>query len=340
MQTHQPLTFPIFSAPKIKHRILNHWDNLDGTIERGYAGHSLWDWHKLPDYLSPRYTDYARACASVGINGTVLTNVNANALILTRQYLVKVAALANVFRPYGIRVYLTARFSAPIEIGGLSTADPLDPAVIAWWNAKADEIYDLIPDFGGFVVKANSEGQPGPHEYGRSHADGANLLANALAPHGGLCMWRAFVYSHEDTEDRHKQAYTNLSRSMARSLLTLSCRSRTARLISCRANPIIRSLARCRKRRSCSKSRSRRNISVRGRIWPISRPCTKRCSIRIPDARARVQPSPASSTVHLIGTLFQGTLKKEGFNPLLNPLKARIAGCLPPLSPFTWERGS
>ncbi|MBI1257817.1 MAG: alpha-glucuronidase [Chloroflexi bacterium] len=210
LQMHQPLDFPLTSAPKIQHRILNHWDNLDGTIERGYAGHSLWDWHKLPDYLSPRYIDYARACVSVGINGTVLTNVNANALILTPQYLEKVAALANVFRPYGLRVYLTARFSAPIEIGNLPTADPLDPAVIAWWNAKADEIYALIPDFGGFVVKANSEGQPGPGDYGRTQADGANLLANALAPHGGLCIWRAFVYTHEDAEDRHKQAYNEL----------------------------------------------------------------------------------------------------------------------------------
>ncbi len=211
LQMHRPLSaLAILSAPKIQHRILNHWDNLDGTIERGYAGHSLWDWHKLPDYLAPRYTDYARACASIGINGTVLTNVNANALILTQQYLVKVAALANVFRPYGIRVYLTARFSAPIELGGLATADPLDPAVIAWWQAKADEIYALIPDFGGFVVKANSEGQPGPHEYGRTHADGANMLAQALAPHGGLSIWRAFVYSHEDAEDRHKQAYSEL----------------------------------------------------------------------------------------------------------------------------------
>ncbi|MEO8397723.1 MAG: alpha-glucuronidase family glycosyl hydrolase, partial [Chloroflexota bacterium] len=211
LQMHRPLSeLNTLSAPKIQHRILNHWDNLDGTIERGYAGHSLWDWHKLPDYLAPRYTDYARACASIGINGTVLTNVNANALILTQQYLVKVAALANVFRPYGIRVYLTARFSAPIELGGLATADPLDPAVIAWWQAKADEIYALIPDFGGFVVKANSEGQPGPHEYGRTHADGANMLAQALAPHGGLSIWRAFVYSHEDAEDRHKQAYSEL----------------------------------------------------------------------------------------------------------------------------------
>ncbi|MEO8396773.1 MAG: alpha-glucuronidase, partial [Chloroflexota bacterium] len=136
--------------------------------------------------------------------------VNANALILTHQYLVKVAALANVFRTYGIEVYLTARFSAPIELGRLATADPLDPAVIDWWQAKVDEIYKLIPDFGGFVVKANSEGQPGPHEYGRSHADGANMLAQALAPHGGLSIWRAFVYSHEDAEDRHKQAYSEL----------------------------------------------------------------------------------------------------------------------------------
>ncbi|MBI5958919.1 MAG: alpha-glucuronidase, partial [Chloroflexi bacterium] len=161
LQTHQPLHFlSVISAPKIKHRLLNHWDNLDRTVERGYAGFSLWDWHKLPDYLSPQYKDYARANASIGINGTVLTNVNANALILTRQYLIKVAALADVFRPYGIRVYLTARFSAPIEIGGLKTADPLDSAVIAWWNTKAAEIYEFIPDFGGFVVKANSEGQP------------------------------------------------------------------------------------------------------------------------------------------------------------------------------------
>ncbi len=188
-------------------RVLDHWDNLNRTVERGYAGFSLWDWHKLPDYLDPRYTDYARANASVGINGAVLTNVNANATSLTAEYLAKAAALASAFRPYGIRVYLTARFSAPIEIGGLPTADPVDPAVAAWWKAKADEIYRAIPDFGGFLVKANSEGQPGPQDYRRTHAEGANVLADAVAPHGGVVMWRAFVYSHEVPGDRAKQAY-------------------------------------------------------------------------------------------------------------------------------------
>src|SRR5690606_19552835 len=153
---------------------LDHWDNLDRTVERGYAGFSIWDWHKLPDYVSPQYTDYARACASVGINGAVLTNVNANALVLTPPYLRKVAALADVIRPYGVRVYLTARFNAPVELDGLASADPLDPVVMAWWRRKVAEIYEHIPDFGGFLVKANSEGQPGPCDYGRSHADGAN----------------------------------------------------------------------------------------------------------------------------------------------------------------------
>jgi len=200
----------IISAPKINYRLLNHWDNLDRTIERGYAGFSLWDWHKLPDYLSPQYKDYARANASIGINGVVLTNVNANALVLTPQYLIKVAALANVFRPYGIRVYLSARFSAPIEIGGLNTTDPLDPGVIDWWQHKTDEIYSLIPDFGGFLVKANSEGQPGPRDYGRSHADGANMLAKAVVPHGGIVCWRAFIYDDKTPDDRAKQAYSEL----------------------------------------------------------------------------------------------------------------------------------
>lgn len=212
LQTGEPLDgLNIASTPRIRRRLLNHWDNLDRTIERGYAGFSLWDWHKLPDYLDPRYTDYARACASVGINGAVLTNPNANALLLTRQYLEKAAALANVFRPYGIHVYLSARFTAPLEIGGLKTADPLDPGVIDWWRAKADEIYTLIPDFGGFLVKANSEGQPGPHDYGRTHAEGANLLAGALAPHGGVVFWRAFIYDQRNLDDRAKQAYDELT---------------------------------------------------------------------------------------------------------------------------------
>ncbi|KAF1685315.1 alpha-glucuronidase [Pseudoxanthomonas broegbernensis] len=208
-QTGQSLSsLDLRESPKVKIRVLNHWDNLDRHVERGYAGESIWDWHRLPDWLDPRYTDYARANASIGINGTVLNNVNTSAQALTPMYLDKTRALAGVFRPYGIKVYLSARFSAPIEIGGLKTADPLDPAVRRWWKAKADEIYALIPDFGGFLVKANSEGQPGPQDYGRSHADGANMLAEAVAPHGGIVMWRAFVYSHEEPDDRAKQAYT------------------------------------------------------------------------------------------------------------------------------------
>tara|TARA_R100000365_G_C2748692_1_gene81355 strand:+ start:23857 stop:26016 length:2160 start_codon:yes stop_codon:yes gene_type:complete len=198
----------VTSRPKTQLRLLNHWDNLDRHVERGYSGQSIWDWHRLPGYVDPRYTDYARANASIGINGTSLTNVNSDATVLTPHYLEKVAAIADVLRPYGIKVYLTARFSAPIELDGLATADPLDPAVQTWWQAKTDEIYDYVPDFGGFLVKANSEGQPGPQDYGRSHAEGANMLAKAVAPHGGVVMWRAFVYSAEEPEDRVKQAYT------------------------------------------------------------------------------------------------------------------------------------
>lgn len=197
----------VTERPAYEHRILNHWDNLDGTIERGYAGFSIWNWHQLPEYIDQRYIDYARANASVGINGTVVTNVNANSLVFREDYLDKAAALADVFRPYGIKLYLTARFSSPMELGGLSTADPLDPAVIKWWKEKAEEIYTRIPDFGGFLVKANSEGQPGPREYGRSHAEGANLLADALAPHGGIVVWRAFVYTDKEGGDRFREAY-------------------------------------------------------------------------------------------------------------------------------------
>jgi alpha-glucuronidase len=209
MQTGQSLEqLDLRDAPQTRVRLVNHWDNLDGHVERGYAGASIWDWWKLPDYLDPRYTDYARANASIGINGAVLNNVNANATILTPRYLQRVAALAGSLRPYGIRVYLSARFSAPMEIGGLRTADPLDPAVRQWWQAKANEIYALVPDFGGFLVKANSEGQPGPQDYARTHADGANMLADAVAPHGGIVMWRAFVYSQDNPDDRANQAYT------------------------------------------------------------------------------------------------------------------------------------
>jgi alpha-glucuronidase len=197
----------IASNPKIKTRILNHWDNLDRTVERGYAGFSIWDWHRLPEYIDPRYTDYARANASIGINATVLTNVNANAQLITPDYLEKVKVLADLFRPYKIRVFLTARFSAPMEIGGLKTADPLDPEVRQWWKTKTEEIYKYVPDFGGFLVKANSEGQPGPQNYNRTHADGANMLAEAVAPHGGVVVWRAFVYDNNVPDDRAKQAY-------------------------------------------------------------------------------------------------------------------------------------
>ena len=207
MQTNMDISnLDIESYPKIKLRLLNHWDNLDRTSERNYAGFSIWDWHRLPDYISPQYKDYARANASIGINGAVLNNVNANATILTHSYLLKIKALAEVFRPYGIKVYLSARFSAPIEIGGLKTADPLDPEVQQWWKDKVKEIYSLIPDFGGFLVKANSEGQPGPQDYKRTHADGANMLADALKPFNGVVMWRAFVYA-TIPEDRIKQAY-------------------------------------------------------------------------------------------------------------------------------------
>lgn len=208
LQTNQSIAdLNIVSAPKLKLRLLDHWDNLDRTVERGYAGFSIWDWHRLPTYIDHRYIDYARANASIGINGVCLTNVNANAIVLRESYLLKVKVLADVFRPYGIKVYLTAKFSAPIEIGKLHTADPLNDSVKAWWKNKADEIYKLIPDFGGFLVKANSEGQPGPQNYGRTHADGANMLADAVGLHNGIVIWRAFVYSNENPEDRHKQAY-------------------------------------------------------------------------------------------------------------------------------------
>lgn len=211
LQTEQPLDrLQIDQKPRLKLRLLNHWDNLDRSIERGYAGQSLWKWDELPQHVDPRLTDYARANASIGINGTVLNNVNANSQFLTAEYLDKVAAIANVFRPYGIRVYLSARFSAPIEIGKLPTADPLDPTVAQWWKKKADEIYKVIPDFGGFLVKANSEGQPGPRTYNRTHVDGANMLAAAVAPHHGIVMWRAFVYDMKPGYDRAGAAYENL----------------------------------------------------------------------------------------------------------------------------------
>lgn len=195
----------IEEEPTYDLRMLNHWDNLDGTIERGYAGHSLWKWQEMPKSISPRYEQYARACASVGINASVLNNVNAASEMLSIGYLQKVKVLADIFRPYGIKVYLCVNFDSPKELGGVPTADPLDDAVIQWWKTKVKELYSIIPDFGGFLVKANSEGKTGPCDYGRTHADGANMLADALKPYGGVVMWRAFVYKPA-SKDRAMQA--------------------------------------------------------------------------------------------------------------------------------------
>lgn len=208
LQTQQDIrALAVSSSPRIRRRLLSHWDNLDGSIERGYAGLSLWKWTELPHTIDPRYHDYARACASIGINGTVLNNVNAQVESLSTDYLIKAAALAEVFRPYGLRVYLSPLFSAPMQLGGLGTSDPRDPAVAAWWQEKVEEIYRLIPDFGGFQIKANSEGQPGPRDYGANYAEGANMLAQALELHGGLLLWRAFVYDPTIDADRAKCAY-------------------------------------------------------------------------------------------------------------------------------------
>jgi alpha-glucuronidase len=213
MQTTQSIdSLDITERPALQLRLMNHWDNLNGSIERGYAGRSIWQWNELPETLSPRYKDYARVCASIGINGAVINNVNADPRILSPEYLRKVAALADVWRPYGVRMYLSVNFASPVRLGGLQTADPLDQDVIDWWRAKADEVYDLIPDFGGFLVKANSEGQPGPKTYGRTHAEGANMLADALAPHKGNVMWRAFVYDVDVDPDRAKRAYLEFTR--------------------------------------------------------------------------------------------------------------------------------
>lgn len=193
----------IKEEPAYERRILNHWDNLDNTVERGYAGWSIWHWGEpVPTDL---ILDYARLNASIGINGSVLNNVNATPEILRHDNLERVAQIADIMRPYGIKVYLSVNFSSPAALGGLENSDPLVPQVRQWWKEKVAEIYELIPDFGGFLVKANSEGLPGPQDYGRTHADGANMLAEALEPHGGIVMWRAFVYSPK-SPDRANQA--------------------------------------------------------------------------------------------------------------------------------------
>lgn len=194
----------IREEPSYERRILNHWDNLDNTVERGYAGWSIWHWGEpVPVEL---IKEYARLNASVGINGSVLNNVNATPEMLRRDYLERVAEIADIMRPYGVRVYLSVNFSSPAQLGGLPDSDPLRPEVQKWWADKVAEIYGLIPDFGGFLVKANSEGLPGPQDFGRTHADGANMLADALKPFNGIVMWRAFVYSPKSS-DRACQAY-------------------------------------------------------------------------------------------------------------------------------------
>lgn len=192
--------------PRLAWRMLNHWDNLDGTVERGYGGLSLWKWDDLPGTVDPRYRDYGRACASVGINGAVLNNVNAGAEILSDPYLDKVAVLSGILREYGMRTLLSVSFASPQRLGGLPTSDPLDASVRLWWRERIQALYERIPDFGGFLVKADSEGQSGPLAYGRTHAQGANMLASLLAPHGGVLVWRAFVYGQGE-KDRVTAAY-------------------------------------------------------------------------------------------------------------------------------------
>jgi alpha-glucuronidase len=208
LQTHRPLAkLALVSAPRVQLRMLDHWDTLDRGVERGYAGASIFEWGQLPARISPRYRDYARANAALGINAVVVTSPNVNARALTPEYLRKAAALANVFRPYGLRLFLTARFSAPIEIGGLRTADPLDPVVRQWWRHKAEELYAAIPDLGGVLVQGDAEGQPGPERYGRTHADGANLLADAVVSRGGIVIWRAYMSADRAPADRARELY-------------------------------------------------------------------------------------------------------------------------------------
>ncbi|MEU4896358.1 alpha-glucuronidase family glycosyl hydrolase [Streptomyces sp. NPDC044780] len=209
VQTRQPLEhLDLTERPAAPLRVADHWDNADGSIERGYAGRSFFDWEELPR-LDDRYTDYARVLASIGINGAVINNVNTPADYLAEPFLTKLAALAGVLRRYGVTLYVTANFAAPIDLDGLDTADPFDLGVRGWWTKKAEEIYGKIEDFGGFLVKANSEGRPGPLDYGRTHADGANLLAGALRPYGGIVMWRAFVHDGDEKWDR--QAYLDFT---------------------------------------------------------------------------------------------------------------------------------
>lgn len=221
LQTDSPIdALNIADSPALEYRMLNQWDNLDRSVERGYSGLSIYDWEAIGKGDTKRYTDFARANASIGINAIAINNVNADPRILKREYLEKVAVLADIFREYNIRLFLSANYASPLQpsatpdvmkkwggIGQLHTADPLDSEVIDWWTGKIDEIYSMIPDFGGFVVKANSEGMPGPQDYGRNHAEGANMLARILSPYKGIVVWRAFVYGQKKEKDRAKHAF-------------------------------------------------------------------------------------------------------------------------------------
>lgn len=281
-------------TPFYQLRILNHWDNLDGSIERGYAGLSIF-W-SLEDPKTRRNSDlwrpnpinrelvkeYARANASIGINGTVLNNVNASPKMLSALYINKVKEIADILRPYGIKVYLSVNFGSPMTIpakgfnGGkpLKTADPLNPQVKAWWKAKAKEIYTLIPDFGGFLVKANSEGQPGPFDYNRTHADGANILADAVKPYGGIIMWRSFVYgaAHKG-EDRVKQAVSEFKDLDGKFRDNVILQSKNGPLISSRVSLMLQSSMSCVRPNRWQSYRLHRNIWASRATSSISPPC-------------------------------------------------------------------
>jgi alpha-glucuronidase len=208
LQTLQDISdLSITENPKVQIRMLNHWDNADGTVERGYAGSSIWKWSELPETIDARLIQYARANAAIGINAVSINNVNASSRFLTAEYLRKIKGVADMLRPYGIKVFISVNFKSPKTLGGIETSDPLDEKVRSWWIAKTDEIHTYIPDFGGYLVKANSEGEPGPQDYGRTHADGANMLADALKNRNGIVIWRAFVYNADIDGDRFQEAF-------------------------------------------------------------------------------------------------------------------------------------
>ena len=267
-------------------RILNHWDNLDGTIERGYAGRSIfWEGGHVTKDLG-RVRDYARLMASVGINGCSINNVNADVRAISSDLLPEVARVADVFRPYGVKLFLSLDFASPRKIGGISTFDPLDQSAVDFWKRKVDEIYKVIPDLGGFVLKADSEGRLGPSEYNRTHADAANVIARALEPHGGILFYRGFVYDHkmdwkDPKNDRARLPTTTSNRSTASSTTTSSSRSSTARSTSKSANPPRHCLADFRKPTRRSSSRSHRNTSASSGTSSSCHRCGKRCSISI-----------------------------------------------------------